>query len=306
MTKYDIAIIGGDSRTAYMAPYLAKKGYHIACFNTVSITYGQHLREKIHYADDLRECIDHADIIVCGIPFLKGENIYCEEKKIEDDITLTEFQRCIHKHQILFAGVIPERFRATCEEREIYCHDFMLNEPLSVMNAVSTAEGAILEALLHKNTTLYKSYCLVLGFGRCGKIIADRLKGLHSCVTVCSENETELANASTLGFHTLRLSKLNQNIFRYEYIFNTIPACMLNRCCLERTSRDCLIIDIASNRTGADYEAAKQLGINLRFCPGLPGKYAGKSCAKQLSKYVIKHRSTYAQKELQKIIPKET
>lgn len=289
MTKYDIALIGGDSRTAYMAPYLAKKGYHVICFNTVSITYGDHLKAKIHYADSLRECLDCTDIIVCGIPFLKGEDIYCEENKINDQIPLTEFQRCIHKHQIIFAGVIPERFRTVCEEREIYCHDFMLDEPLSIINAVSTAEGAILEALLRKNTTLYKSYCLVLGFGRCGKIIADRLNGLHSCVTVCSENETELANAAALGFHTLRLSKLNQNIFRYEYIFNTIPACMLDHHCLERTSRDCLIIDIASNRIGADYGAAKLLGINLCFCPGLPGKYAGKSCAKQLSKYVIRH-----------------
>lgn len=291
MTKYDIALIGGDSRTAYMAPYLAKKGYRVICFNTVSITYGQHLKSKIHSATTLRECLDCADIIVCGIPFLKGENIYCEEHKSNDEIPLTELQRCIHKHQIIFAGVIPERFRAVCEEREIYCHDFMLDEPLSILNAVSTAEGALLEALLHKNTTLYKSYCLVLGFGRCGKIIADRLSGLHSCVTVCSESETELASAAALGFHTLRLSKLNQNIFRYEYIFNTIPACMLDHRCLERTSRDCLIIDIASNRTGADYGAAKLLGINLCFCPGLPGKYAGKSCAKQLSKYVIRHIS---------------
>lgn len=304
MTKYDIAMIGGDSRTAYMAPYLTKKGYRVACFNTVGITFGQHLKQKIHYADDLRECIDCADTIVCGIPFLKGEHIFCEEHKIDDAITLAEFQRCIHKHQIIFAGVIPERFRAVCEEREIYCHDFMLDEPLSIMNAVSTAEGAILEALLHKNTTLFKSYCLVLGFGRCGKIIADRLKGLHSCVTVCSESETELASASALGFHTLRLSKLKQNIFRYEYIFNTIPACVLDHGCLERTSGDCLIIDIASNRTGADYAAAKQLGVNLRFCPGLPGKYAGKSCAKQLSKYVIKHRRTYAQKGLQQTTQK--
>lgn len=164
----------------------------------------------------------------------------------------------------------------------------MLDEPLSILNAVSTAEGAILEALLHKSTVIHKSSCLVLGFGRCGKIIADRLK---VCVPRHSlyESDTELALASSLGFHTLKLSKLPQTIHRFEYLFNTIPACILNRSCLERVSKDCLIIDIASNRTGADYEAAKQLGINLRCCPGLPGKYSGKSCAKQLSEYVVQH-----------------
>lgn len=291
MIKYDIAIIGGDSRTAYMAPYFAKKGLRVVCCNTVSVPYNRHLKSKIHGTDILRECIDASSTIVCGIPFSKGEHIYCEKEATDFEITVTEFQRCIHRHQTIFAGVIPESFRAICEEREIYCHDFMHDEPLSILNAVSTAEGAILEALLHKSTVLHKSNCLVTGFGRCGKIIADRLKGMCAYVTVCTENEAELALASSLGFHTLPLSKLPQAVNRYEYLFNTIPACVLNRNCLEHASKECLIIDIASNRTGADYEAAKQLDINLCYCPGLPGKYAGKSCAKQLSEYVLKHIS---------------
>ena len=289
MPKYDIAIIGGDSRTAYMAPYFAKKGLHVICCNTVSVPYSRHLKSKIHETDRLRECLDASPVIVCGTPFSKGEHIYCAKEATDFEISVAEFQRCIHKNQTIFAGVIPEPFRTVCEEREICCHDFMHNEPLSILNAVSTAEGAILEALLHKSTVLHKSSCLVTGFGRCGKMIADRLKGLRACVTVCSESETELALAFSLGFHTLPLSKLPQMIGRYEYIFNTVPACILNRNCLEHASKECLIIDIASNRAGADYEAAKQFNVNLRYCPGLPGKYAGKSCAKQLSEYVIRH-----------------
>lgn len=291
MPKYDIAIIGGDSRTAYMAPYFAKKGWYVVCCNTVNVPYSRHLKSKIHDTGNLRECLDASSTIVCGIPFSKGEHIYCAKEATDFEIPVAEFQRCIHRHQTIFAGIIPETFRAICEEREIYCHDFMHNEPLSILNAVSTAEGAILEALLHKSTVLHKSNCLVLGFGRCGKIIADRLKGMCAYVTVCTESETELALASSLGYNTLPLSKLPQTISRYEYLFNTIPACVLNRSCLEHASKECLIIDIASNRTGADYEAAKQLGINLCYCPGLPGKYAGKSCAKQLSEYVIRHIS---------------
>ena len=291
MPKYDIAIIGGDSRTAYMAPCLAKKGFHVICCNTVSVPYSRHLKSKIHETSRLRECLDTSPVVVCGIPLSKGEHIYCAKEAADFEIPVAEFQRCIHKNQTIFAGVIPEPFRAVCEEREICCHDFMHDEPLSILNAVSTAEGAILEALLHKSTVLHKSSCLVTGFGRCGKMIADRLKGLCACVTVCSESETELALALSLGFHVLPLSKLPQMTGRYEYIFNTIPACVLNRNILEHVSKECLIIDIASNRTGADYEAAKQLNINLRYCSGLPGKYAGKSCAKQLSEYVIRHIS---------------
>ncbi len=291
MTKYDIAIVGGDSRTAYMAPYFARKGWRVVCCNTVEVPCHRTLKAKIRDTDNLRECIGSSFVIVCGIPFSKDGQIYCEKSKSDTApaISVAEFQRCLRRHQTIFAGIIPENFRAVCEEREISCHDFMHDEPLNIQNAVSTAEGAILEALLRKSTVLHDSSCLVLGFGRCGKMIADRLQGMHALVTVCSENETQLAQAQALGCQTLPLSKLSQGICRYEYLFNTIPACVLNRGCLEHASKECLIIDIASNRSGADYEAAKQLGISLCYCPGLPGKYAGKSCAKQLAEYVIRH-----------------
>lgn len=286
MTKYDIAIIGGDRRTACMAPILAEKGYRVICFRTVRIAYSQSIKSKLTFAKSLREALDSAPVIVGGIPFTKSDSLYCEASDTDAAISLSELQRSIHKHQKIFAGVIPESFRRTCEEREISCYDFMLDEPITLYNAVSTAEGAILEALLHKDTNLHMSSTLVLGYGRCGKVIADRLKGLHACVTVCTGDADELALACALGFETMHLSGLYRKICCYEYIFNTIPARILNRRCIEKVAPNAIIIDIASNKAGADYEAAQKLNVNIRFCPGLPGKYAGESCAKYLTDYV--------------------
>lgn len=285
MTKYDIAILGGDRRTACMAPIFAEKGYRVICFRTVSISCNPTIKSKISFTDSLRDALDSASVIVGGIPFTKSDCLYCEGSST--DLNLSEIQRSIHKHQKIFAGVIPENFRRTCEEREIGCYDFMLDEPITLYNAVSTAEGAVLEALLHKDTNLHMSSTLVLGYGRCGKILADRLCGLRACVTVCSNDANELALASALGFETLHLSNLWRKICCFEYIFNTIPAQILNRRCLEKVSPDAVIIDIASNKSGADYETAEKLKVNIRFCPGLPGKYAGGSCAKYLTDYVI-------------------
>ncbi len=287
MTKYNMAIIGGDKRTACMAPILAEKGYRVICFRTVKMEYSQSMKNKIFFANSLKEALDFAPVIIGGIPFIKSDCLYCEETVSGSAINSSEIQRSIRKQQKIFAGVIPEGFRRTCEEREIVCYDFMADEPMTLYNAVATAEGAILEALLHKNTTLHMSKTLVLGYGRCGKVLADRLKGLHACVTVCSNDCNELALACSLGFETLHLSKLAQNIHCFEYIFNTIPACILNKRCLENVSCNAIIVDIASNRSGADYEAAKHHHIAIHFCPGLPGKYAGESCAKHLAEYVI-------------------
>ena len=292
MSKYDISIIGGDRRTSCMAPILAKKGYRVLCFRTMEIpccetVCGQTAETNIFFANTLREALDSAPVIIGGIPFTKSDSLYCERESARSPIKLSEIQRGIHKHQKIFAGVIPESFRRVCEEREIICYDFMCDEPMSLHNAVSTAEGAILEALLHKDTNLHMSNTLVLGYGRCGKAIADRLGGLHACVTVCSNDANELALASLLGFQTLHLSKLCQEISHFEYIFNTIPAPILNRKCLEKVPKNAIIIDVASNRVGADYEAAKHLNVNLHFCPGLPGKYAGESCARYLADYLL-------------------
>ncbi len=281
MLKFDVAIIGGDKRTSCMATVFAKQGYHVICFGTAQIP----AHDKIYNANSLKEAIENATIIVGGIPFEKKGHLYLEAHLPE--ITLTELQRLLRKHQKIFGGVIPEDFRRLCEEREIGCYDFMKDEPITIFNAIATAEGAILEALINKDTQLHQSKTLVLGFGRCGKVLAHKLKGLSALVTVCSSQSKELAMAASLGFDTLPLSQLRKEINHYEYLFNTIPATVLTKPRLENVSKEAIIIDIASNQIGLDYEAAKALNLNIHFCPGLPGKYAALTCAQRLAKYVI-------------------
>ena len=281
MKKYDVAIIGGDKRTACMASVFANKGYQVICFGI-----GAHSpHEKIHHAHSLQSAVSQAPVIVGGIPFAKDGGLYFEEAV--PSISLAELQRLLRKPHRVFGGIIPEAFQKICAERSIDCFDFMQEETLTILNAAATAEGAILEALLHKDTLLHQSRVLLLGYGRCGKVLADRLKGLTARVTVCTASPTELASASAMGLCTLPLHQLPHRIDAFEYIFNTVPAPLLNRSCLEQVQPEALIIDIASNRTGADYEAAESLKRKLLFCPGLPGKYAGESCAGQLVAFVL-------------------
>jgi len=281
MKKFDFAIVGGDKRIADMAYVLAKKGYDVICFGIVECTKD----EKIQYADNLQDAVSKAPVIICGIPFEKNGGLYFEK---ENSFTpLTELQRMLRKRHTIFGGVIPEDFRRICEKRNIGCFDFMKEEPLTIYNAIATAEGAILEAFVHKNTQLHQSKTLVLGYGRCGKVLADKLKGLSAKVTVCTEDLRELAAATALGYQVLPLAEIPQHIEGFEYIFNTIPTTVLTKSCLKNMSEDSLVIDIASNRIGVDYEAAALLKRKVLFCPGLPGKYASLSCAGQLTEFVL-------------------
>lgn len=274
MAEYDIAVIGGDRRTAFMIPFFQENGYRVISFG-IQETDKENADGRAH---SLKEALDGADVIVGGIPLEK-----------EGFLEIRELSRLIRKKHTIFGGVIPESFRQECSERDILCCDFMLVESIAVFNAVATAEGAVLEALRHKDTNIHKSESLVIGYGRCGKILSDKLKGLSACVTVCSNSQTELAVADAYGLRTLPLEQLESKAGEFEYIYNTAPALLLTEKLLEKIREDALIIDIASGSGGVDYKAAERLNITALRCPGLPGKYAGRTSAKCLTDYVLRH-----------------
>jgi len=295
MDHRDICLIGGDRRIAYMAPILLREGCRVLSFGTWTPAQEKEKEQGPNRKPDatepksatsLKEALSDAGTIICGIPFERDGLLNCEGRL---RIPIAELQRRLRKKQKIFGGVLPEEFRRHCEERSIDCHDFMKDEPLTLFNAVATAEGAILEALSHKDTLLHQSRCLILGFGRCGSLIADRLGGLRAEVFVTTENPAELALAETKGYQTFPLRELAKYVARFDYLFNTIPACYLGENCLPQMRRESLIIDIASGRTGVDYELAKDLSLHALFCPGLPGKYAARSCAERLVKYVLEN-----------------
>ena len=274
MAEYDIAVIGGDKRTAYMIPFFMERGYRVIGYkiyhkNDMEI-------EADGYADSLKQAVESAKVIVGGIPI--------EKKGI---VNLKELSRHIRKHHKIFGGVMPEAFRQECSERGIVCYDFMKDESIAVFNAVATAEGAVLEAMLHKQTNIHHSRTLVLGYGRCGKVLSEKLKGLSAYVTVCANNGPELALADAFGRDVLPLGNLAGRIGEFEYIYNTIPALVLDEGMLKEVGKETLIIDIASGRGGLDYKEAEERRIKALHCLGLPGKYAGQVSAKRLSEYVI-------------------
>lgn len=74
----------------------------------------------------------------------------------------------------------------------------------------------------------------------------------------------------------------------YDYIFNTVPAQVVDRGVLEACKKDAAVIDIASAPGGVDFEAAKALGIAAKLCLGLPGKYAPKTAGEILAEEIMR------------------
>ena len=67
-------------------------------------------------------------------------------------------------------------------------------------NAAATAEAAIQTAMERLEWTLLGTECLVLGFGRIGKLLSCRLQGLGAHVTAAARKPGDLAWIRAYGY----------------------------------------------------------------------------------------------------------
>ena len=150
--------------------------------------------------------------------------------------------------------------------------DIMKREELSVLNAISTAEGAIKIAIEETPKNLHGSNILVLGFGRIGKVLSHMLNGLGAKVSCEARKNSDLAWIKAYGYDAIPLSELNENLYKFDIIINTIPYIVLDKEALENVKEDALVIDLASNPGGVDRKAIKEKQIKFVWALSLPGK----------------------------------
>ena len=150
----------------------------------------------------------------------------------------------------------------------------MKREELSVLNTVSTAEGAIEIAISNTNKILHGSKVLILGFGRIGKVLARKMAGLSVKVTCAARKDEDLAWIKAYGHNATNINTLGENLSDYDIIMNTVPHLILTKERMEYVSEECLLIDLASNPGGIDKKAAKDRNLKLIWALALPGKVA--------------------------------
>lgn len=267
-------IIGGDLRQRYLAAEFENNGYHINTFGVCGIPDDSSLKERI----------DHSDILILPIPFSKDRRTVFSNT---GDINISELLSLLNSHHILYGGCFYEAFRNKCQEKGVAFIDFMDDDTFELNNSIATAEGAIAEAIAHSDINIHASRCLVLGYGKCGSAISDRLKSLNARVTICARKKSQQLLAYESGHFYMNFHQLSKNVSDYDFIFNTIPSLVLTENILNNVHKDTTIIDIASKPGGTDFDACKSLGINARLCLGLPGKYSPKTSAKIIYNSIV-------------------
>ncbi len=271
VTKRKFGIIGGDFRQIHLAEKIFRNNNEVFLFGFDKLNNDL----PFPVLDNIYEVIEKSEYIILPLPETRdGIHLNCPLSSIG-----TEFNQKIFnflKEKVVFGN--PKKFTECTEKIKFY--DYAKAEEFQIMNAVPTAEGAIKIAMDEKSETLLGKNCLITGFGRIGKILANRLSAFGVDIAAASRNSDELAWAKALGCKCLHLKNLAHEINDYHIIFNTIPSVIFTKDILSKCQKNVFIIDIASNPGGIDKNAAEKLKIKYVHVLGIPGKMFARSAAK--------------------------
>lgn len=277
-------IIGGDKRQYYLAKTLEERGYHVNCINVpgMELSYEGQKSEAIK-SENIEEetlediLLDRDLCIVLPVPVtVDGKTIKQEVNR--KAMELRWLYDRLHQGQTVYGGILFPQLLEVCEVKNVICHDLMKEECVILKNAVATAEGTIAEAILLGQETIHGKNCLVIGYGNCGSVLADKLKGFGGKVSVMARRESMCVKAETLGYEAFDIGEeKNWNLGEYDYIFNTVPTMVLTKNRLAACKKNVVIIDIASKPGGTDFVYCEECGIAAKLVLGIPGKYAPKT-----------------------------
>lgn len=273
---HNFLLLGGDLRQLYLSRILTEHGFEV-------ISHYDHGDSSF----SMKKAFKSSSVILCPIPFTKDKiNLF----SVNDmkDLGIGNLLSLLTPNHILFGGNIPSYVKEYVRVNDILFFDYMDLEDVTIKNTIATAEGAVAEAIKKSSGCIHASQCLITGFGRCGKTLALKLKGLNADVTISDRKEAQLSLAHSMGFGTRKLENLEPDMGKYDFIFNTIPAPILEKELIRSMNPEVTIIDIASAPGGTDFDICRELNIRASLCPGLPGLYAPQTSAQILFEAIVK------------------
>lgn len=254
-----ITIFGGDSRMQTVYEELRRHGYPV---DTHGLFEG--------------DCADPStsDIFLLPVPATRdGVTVYAP---LTGRVILISDIEAMAGEKTVFSG------NRTLKVSK--CIDYCRSDSYSIRNAVPTAEGALAIAVNNTPFTLWNCRALVVGYGRVGKIMADRLRVLGSKVTVSARKAADFALIEAYGMSHIRTADIALYADDFDIIFNTVDAPVLNYALPHLAGKT--VIDLASvNVIGT--EEARKAGVNYIKAPGLPGRTAPVTAGKILTETVL-------------------
>jgi dipicolinate synthase subunit A len=277
-----IAVLGGDDRELILVNELVRMG--------ATVVVCGFPREMVGHGafalNNLDEACKGAEVVILPLPGTSPDGVI-RAVYSEQELRLTEKSiQAMAPRALVIIGSAREFLKKWITNRELNLLEVAEIDEIAILNSIPTAEGAIQIAMEETNFTIHGSKSCVIGFGRIGITLARALKSLGSEVTVVARNQGQLARAYEMSCKKAELGDLQEIMHTVDLAFNTVPELVLNRSVLKYANPDVLIIDLATQPGGTDFEAANDYGLKAILAPGLPGKVAPVSAGRILASVI--------------------
>lgn len=270
-------VLGGDLRNVKLAGMLADDGNRVYSF-------GQDRSDeilddgRIEKCTSLKTAMEKAQVIIGPVPFSSNEDFinapFAHDKIMIDDLMKT------NKGKIFISGSIKDDLKKQLDEKYMEVIDIMKRDDLAILNTIATAEGTIEVAIKNTDKILQGSRVLILGFGRVGKIVANKFSKMSAIVTCAARKVSDLAWIKAYGYNSLNINDMLYDLKEFDIIINTVPQTILREKELKHIDAEALLIDLASSPGGIDGKMATSMGLNFIWALALPGRIAPSSSAK--------------------------
>lgn len=282
----NVVIIGGDARQLEVIDTLSERGVQLSLigFDQIEEPFAgveNHTFSSIHPAD-----VDAVILPVSGIAADgKVESRFSSEYVYFDEHWFMNTKPSC----TLYSGIKTNQIEKLIQKSEKRFVELLGRDDVAIYNSVPTAEGTVMTAIQHTDKTIHNSHVCIFGLGRVGTTVTRLFQGMGAKVTVVAQESERLARGYEMGANIVPLSSLQEeNLEDIDIVINTIPSPVVTAETISKLSSHALIIDLAANPGGTDFDYAKKAGIKAKFVPGLPGivapKTAGKIIATTLAK----------------------
>ena len=129
---------------------------------------------------------------------------------------------------MLFSGRITSKMYEWAKGTPVEMIGYGDDDPLAVLHAAPTAEGAVKVAIENTETTILGINMLCIGLGRVGLSVAEAFLGLRANVTLAARNPSQLARAWAMGTTPLPLRDLASKIGSFPLIVSSASSLVLD------------------------------------------------------------------------------
>lgn len=257
-----LLFLGGDKRQKIAADFL--RNHHFICDE---------------FIDTPPKAIDLSNYcaVILPIPTTR-DGVHLNSPLISEKISLEKVTKNLSDKQLLI----------TCNFKPNHNLLIDLNEDneFAFLNAIPTAEGAVKILIEATDFTLWQSKILIIGNGKIGKILSQRLSSFGAQITVSARKSLDFSHIEAFGFRYLNTGDLLGHLKDFDIIINTVPYPIINKEHIDECKDSCLFLELSSAPFGIDKQAVILGEKEYIYAPALPGKIAAKTAGEILGKTI--------------------